>query len=63
MEEFERDERGMKLVWLEGEWGSTFRCLPSLLPVHQTRPCSFSHSDPLRAPVAALPLLKNVAAL
>ena len=40
MEEFERNERGMKLVWLRRKWGSTFRCLPSLLPSSQTRPCA-----------------------
>ena len=59
MEEFERNGRGMKLVWLRRKWGSTFRCLPSL-PCCQTRPY-FLPSDllslalPVRAPPCAAP--------
>ena len=43
MEKFERNGRGMKLVWVKRKWGSTFRCrlVSSLLrsdrPAPQTR--------------------------
>ena len=63
---FERDERGMKLVWLRRKWGSTFRCFPSpnaplfipsilrsdLFGASQTNPAAASTSQNVAAPTS-----------